>query len=64
MVDGVTSLFGLHVQKSVVEVHNHEAEPAVTLLQLTVERNVKEMRRNLRVVTLILVEVQLRKLNT
>ncbi len=57
MVVGVTLVSGLSVPLIVVEVLKHEADSAATLLQLTVERTVKEMRRNLRSVTLTVVQV-------
>ncbi len=59
-MDGLPSAHGLNVLKSVVEVHNHEADPALTLVRLMVERNAQEMRRNLRVVMQTLVQVQIK----
>ncbi len=58
MVDGLTLVLGLNVRKRVAEVNNHEAEPALTQLQKTVEWTVKEMRWKLRSAILILVKLQ------
>ncbi len=57
-VDGVTLIVGQNVPLSVVEVLKHEVEPATTQLRLTVEHNVKELQRNLRIVILTLVQVK------
>jgi len=52
MGDGVTLALGLLVPLSVVEVLNHEVEPAATLLLPTAGRAVSEMQRNLRIAIL------------
>ncbi len=56
-MDGLTSVLGRNVPLSVEVVLRREVELAVTQLQLTVERTVKETQRNFRIVTLLLVQV-------